>query len=63
LARPGPVNLPLLRMRGFLRPLAREAAAAGVAVAPSATGPAAGNGNGPDPPANPSPRSTNPSAR
>ncbi|KJS51298.1 hypothetical protein VM98_37940, partial [Streptomyces rubellomurinus subsp. indigoferus] len=26
------VNLPLLRMRGFLRPLAREAAAAGVAV-------------------------------
>ncbi|MGA5821812.1 alpha/beta hydrolase [Kitasatospora sp. NPDC094028] len=32
LARPGPVNLPLLRMRGFLRPLAREAAAAGIAV-------------------------------
>ncbi|MFJ9697715.1 alpha/beta hydrolase [Kitasatospora sp. NPDC101183] len=32
LSRPGVLNLPLLRMRGFLRPLARQAASAGVAV-------------------------------
>ncbi|MFI5647841.1 alpha/beta hydrolase [Kitasatospora sp. NPDC051705] len=32
LSRPGPVNLPLLRMHGFLRSLARETAGAGVAV-------------------------------
>ncbi|MFI6156273.1 serine aminopeptidase domain-containing protein [Kitasatospora sp. NPDC051170] len=32
LARPGAVNLPLLRMHGFLRPLARQAAQARIAV-------------------------------